>query len=255
MKSIIKFVILDILRSKIVLIYTILLAALSWSAFTLEGNPQKGALTLLNIILLIVPLVSILFTSIYLYNSSEFIELLVSQPLKRPKIWNSLFLGISLSLLLAFLLAVAVPLLLYTAINLALMMLLVGCFISVICVALACLSTTFTREKAKGIGIVIILWLFFALLFDAIVLFLLFEFADYPLEKIMPLIAVFNPLDMGRILILLHLDVSAMMGYTGAVFRKFLGNDMGMLVAFLVLSLWVLLPFVISLKKFKIKDL
>ena len=38
----------------------------------------------MNVILFTVPLVSILFSTIYIYNSSEFIELLLSQPLDAP---------------------------------------------------------------------------------------------------------------------------------------------------------------------------
>ena len=93
MNRIIKYVIIDILKNKIVVAYTIMLAVLSWSAFSLEDSSTKGMLTLLNIILLTVPLVSILFTTIYIYNSAEFIELLLSQPIARKKIWFSLFIG------------------------------------------------------------------------------------------------------------------------------------------------------------------
>ena len=104
MNRIIKIILIDILKSKIVLAYTFILAILSWSSFALEDNSAKGILTILNVILFTVPLVSILFATIYLYNSSEFIELLLSQPIKRRKIWISLFLGLSISMILAFLL-------------------------------------------------------------------------------------------------------------------------------------------------------
>ena len=88
MNRIIKFIILDIIGNKIVLVYTLILAALSWGIFSVEDNTSKGILTLLNVILLTVPLVSIIFSTIYLYNSSEFIELLLSQPIRRSKIWS-----------------------------------------------------------------------------------------------------------------------------------------------------------------------
>ena len=91
MKKIFKYVVTDILRNKIVLIYTVFLLAASLSVFGLEDNSSKGLLSLLNIILIVVPLVNIIFSSIYIYNSAEFIELLVSQPLKRKSIWLSLF--------------------------------------------------------------------------------------------------------------------------------------------------------------------
>lgn len=255
MNRIIKFIVLDILKNKIVLVYTILLAVLSWSVFSLEDNSTKGLLTLLNVILLTVPLVSVIFSTIYLYNSSEFIELLLSQPIRRSKLWWSLFFGLSLSLLLAFFIGAGIPILVYAPLDVGLMMILVGCFITTVFVSIAFLSSIATRDKAKGIGIAIMLWLFFALLFDGLVLFLVFQLAEYPIEKIMVGITALNPIDLSRILILLHLDVSAMMGYTGAIFKDFFGNSVGIIAAFVILFLWIAIPFRISLVKFKKKDL
>lgn len=255
MNRITKIILLDILKSKIVLAYTFILAILSWSSFALEDNSAKGILTILNVILFTVPLVSILFATIYLYNSSEFIELLLSQPIKRRKIWISLFLGLSLSMILAFFVGAGIPLLFNSPDSIGVMMLLNGCLITIIFTALAFLSSILTRDKAKGIGIAIMTWLFFALLFDGLVLFLLFQFQDYPIENAMVGITAFSPIDLARIQILLHLDVSAMMGYTGAIFKDFFGTSTGLIVSFFLLSLWTIIPFFISLKKFNKKDL
>ena len=255
MNRIIKIILIDILKSKIVLAYTFILAILSWSSFALEDNSAKGILTILNVILFTVPLVSILFATIYLYNSSEFIELLLSQPIKRRKIWISLFLGLSISMILAFFVGAGIPLLINSPDSIGIIMLINGCLITVIFTALAFLSSILTRDKAKGIGIAIMTWLFFALLFDGLVLFLLFQFQDYPIENAMVGITAFSPIDLARIQILLHLDVSAMMGYTGAIFKVFFGTAIGLIVSFLLLSLWVIIPFFISLRKFNKKDL
>src|SRR6185503_5196170 len=103
MKKIIKYVLLDILRNRIILAYTLFLLIISLSVFNLEDNASKGIVSLLNLICIIVPLVSIVFATIYVYNSSEFIELLVSQPLRRVNIWLSVFAGLALSMSLAFL--------------------------------------------------------------------------------------------------------------------------------------------------------
>ncbi len=169
MNRIIKYVIIDILKNKIVVAYTIMLAVLSWSAFSLEDSSTKGMLTLLNIILLTVPLVSILFTTIYIYNSAEFIELLLSQPIARKKIWFSLFIGLSMSFIVSFIIGAGIPLLIYAPINTGVMMLLLGVIISVVFISIAFLSSITTRDKAKGIGMSIMLWLYFCLLFDGIV--------------------------------------------------------------------------------------
>ena len=255
MTRIIKIILSDILKNKIVLAYTLILAILSWGSFSLEDNSSKGILTILNVILFTVPLVSILFATIYLYNSSEFIELLLSQPIKRGKIWMSLFFGLSLSMVIAFFIGAGIPLLVYASDAVGFMMILVGCIITVVFVALAFLSSILTRDKAKGIGIAIMTWLFFALLFDGIVLFLLFQLSDYPIENAMVAVTAFSPIDLARIQILLHLDVSAMMGYTGAIFKDFFGTTTGLFISFLLLCLWAIIPFFVSLFKFKNKDL
>ena len=255
MNRIIKIILLDILKNKIVLAYTLIIAVLAWSSFALEDSSSKGLLTILNVILFTVPLVSILFATIYLYNSSEFIELLLSQPIKRAKIWISLFLGLSLSMVIAFFVGAGIPLLIFASNAVGFMMILVGCIISVVFIALAFLSSIVTRDKAKGIGIAIMTWLFFALLFDGIVLFLLFQLSDYPIENAMVGVTAFSPIDLARLQILLHLDVSAMMGYTGAIFKDFFGTTVGLFVSFLLLILWAIIPFTVSLLKFKNKDL
>jgi Cu-processing system permease protein len=255
MFRIVKIILLDILKNKIVLGYTFILALLSWSSFGLEDNSAKGLLTILNVILFTVPLVSVLFSTIYLYNSAEFIELLLSQPIKRKKIWLSLFLGLSLSMILAFVLGAGIPLLINAPDSVGIMMLIVGCLISLVFVALAFLSSILTRDKAKGIGIAIMTWLYFALLFDGVVLFLLFQLSDYPIEKVMVAVTAFSPIDLARIQILLQLDVSAMLGYTGAIFKDFFGTSIGLILSFLLLCLWIVVPFFMSLVKFKNKDL
>jgi Cu-processing system permease protein len=255
MKKIFKYVVTDILRNKIVLIYTVFLLVSSLSVFSLEDNNSKGLLSLLNIILIVVPLVSIIFSSIYIYNSAEFIELLVSQPLKRKSIWLSLFSGLAASLSIAFFIGAGIPVLIYQANTIGITMLLIGILLSIIFVAIAMLATVKMRDKAKGIGAAIMLWLYFSLLFDGLVLFLLFQFADYPMEKPMIAISAFNPIDLSRILILLQLDVSAMMGYTGAVFKDFFGTFTGMIFSVSILLLWIALPVWYSTRKFNTKDL
>ena len=255
MKKIIKYVVIDILRNKIILAYTLFLLLISLSIFNLEDNTAKGLLSLLNIILIIVPLVSIMFAAIYVYNSAEFLELLVSQPLKRKTIWLSLFLGLASSMALAFFIGAGIPILLYEPTATGFMMLGTGLLLSVIFVAIAMLAAVKTRDKAKGIGVAILLWLYFSLLFDGLVLFMLFQFADYPMEKAMVGISMLNPIDLSRVLILLKMDVSALMGYTGAIFKDYFGTQTGLLLSFLVLLTWVVVPAWLSVRKFNRKDL
>jgi len=250
-----KYILVDILKNRIVVAYTVLLAILSWSVFTLEADSNKGILTLLNIVLLTTPLVSIIFTTIYLYNSSEFIELLLSQPAGRRKIWNGLFFGLFLSLAISFILGAGIPIFLFSPSGISLIMVVMGCLITAVFVSLGFLCAIMARDKARGIGISILIWLFFSLLFDGLVLFLMFQFSDYPIEKAMIGVSAMNPIDLARIFIILQLDVSAMLGYTGAIFKEFFGTQMGTWIGFGILCLWVAVPYWISLRNFVRKDL
>jgi len=190
-----------------------------------------------------------------LYNSAEFIELLLSQPAGRKKIWNGLFFGLFLSLAISFLIGAGIPIFLFAPPKISLILIVMGCLITAVFVALGFLCAILARDKARGIGISILIWLFFSLLFDGLVLFLMFQFSDYPIEKAMIGVSAMNPIDLARIFIILQLDVSAMLGYTGAIFKEFFGSQVGTGIGFLILCLWVMVPYWISLRRFVRKDL
>ena len=255
MKKIIKYVMLDILRSKIIIGYTLFLLLVSLSVFNLEDNASKGLASLLNILLIIVPLISIIFSTIYIYNSAEFIELLVSQPLKRSTLWMSEFIGLSSAMSFAYFIGAGIPILLYQPDAVGLTMIGTGILLSIIFVSIALLASVKTRDKAKGIGVAILLWFYFSIIFDGIVLFILFQFQDYPMEKPMLIFTALNPIDLSRILILLKMDISALMGYTGAVFKDFFGTVTGAVIALSTLLLWVAAPCWLSVRSFVKKDL
>ncbi|WP_294347494.1 ABC transporter permease subunit [Sphingobacterium sp.] len=255
MNKIIRYVFVDLLRNKTILCYTILLFVLSMTVYTMEDNYEKGLLSLLNIVLFVVPLMSIVFSGIYIYQSSEFINCLVSQPLQRKSIWGSLYVGLAGALSLAFFIGVGIPTFIYAFSYSGITLVGCGLVLSLIFVSIAMWTSVLIRDKSKGIGLSILLWLYFTLLFDALVLFILFQFADYPIEHGMVALSMLNPIDISRILILLQVDLSAMMGYTGAIFRDFFGNSIGITVTLLVMLLWCIIPLWLSIRYFKKKDL
>lgn len=255
MRTIVKYVMLDLLKNRIVLGYTVLLLVISIGVFNLDENTTKGVLSLMNLSLIFIPLVSIIFSTIYIYNSAEFIELLVAQPLKRKTLWMSMYSGLALSLSAAYLIGIGIPVLLFAFSPTGFILLVSGLFQTLIFTGIALLASVKTRDKAKGIGVSVLLWFVFTLIYDAVVMLLLFQFSDYPLEKPMIALTMLNPVDLSRILILLKLDISALMGYTGAVFNEFFGSSTGMLISVLVLLLWTVVPVWFSAKQFQKKDL
>jgi len=242
MLKIIRYVMADILRSRIIIVYTLFLLAISLSIFNLENNASKGMLSMLNIILIIVPLVSLIFSTIYMYNSSEFIELLLSQPIRRGQLLLSIYAGVCFSLLVAFAIGAALPVVIMVGNSTAYMMAGAGLALTAIFVAMAVLGSVITRDKAKGIGIAIMLWLYFSLFYDALLLLVMFQFGDYPLEKTMLVLCSLNPVDLARIVILLQMDISALMGYTGALYDQFFGSSAGIIFSASLMSLWLAVP-------------
>ncbi len=255
MLRIVKYVLYDILQNRIVIGYTLFLLAVSLGLFNLSGDSTKGLVSLLNIVLIVTPLVSIVFATIHLYNAAEFIELLAAQPIRRSVIVWSEFFGLSAALQLAVLIGIGIPVALYAPHATGLTLVIVAAGLSVAFVSIALLAAVLTRDKAKGIGVALLLWFYFALLYDALVLYLMFIFADYPLEKAMLVIISLNPIDLARVVVLLQMDISALMGYTGALFREFLGTGWGMAFALAVLLLWVFVPIRVAVGVFRRKDL
>jgi Cu-processing system permease protein len=245
----------DIVRNRVVLAYMAFLFVVSFGFFGLEAEVNKGLLSLLNVVLIIVPLVSVIFATIHFYNSHEFIELLLAQPLSRRHIFLSEYAGVSLALGYAFLMGVGLPVFWFCPLDKALVFTLSGLLLTFTFTSVAFVAAVATRDKAKGIGIALLAWFYFALLYDGLVLLLLFALRDYPTENLALALMALNPVDLCRVLLIMQLDVSALMGYTGAVFQTFFDRHAGLGVAGLVLLIWVAAPLAIASKLFKTKDL
>jgi Cu-processing system permease protein len=255
MKKILKYILIDILKNRFVIGYTLLLTILSWAFFGFEINPEKAVLSLLSVNMIVLPLISLIFPTIYLYNSSEFTELLATQPISRKAIFLSQYLAVASSLVLAFLIGAGVPIAVYGGGGSALRLLISGGFLTLIFVSLSFLSVMITSDKAKGIGISLVLWFFFAVLYDGLVLLFYLAFADYPLDSATVILAFLNPVDLARILVLVEMDVSALLGLTGALFKDFFGSSRGFWIALLVMFIWIIWPFLVSFNIFIKKDL
>ena len=65
MGKITRIIFMDNVKSRVVVVYFVLLALLSWTSLLLQDNESKGALTVLNIILFVTPLMSLLYTVTY----------------------------------------------------------------------------------------------------------------------------------------------------------------------------------------------
>lgn len=256
--KIIKFELNDLLRSKWLVIYFAFFWVTTDLLFRFVGSGASVVVSLMNIVLILIPLVSLLFGMIYLYNSREFIELLLTQPVDRMRMYWGMYLGLALPLIFAFLAGLAIPIIyipfkietLFAFANLAS----TGIALTAIFSAIAFFISTAFEDRVKGLGLAVLVWVFFIIIYDGIVMLILFYFADYPLENASIVFSLLNPIDLGRIFLLLQLDISALMGYTGATFSRFFGSHMGMIISIIAMLIWVAVPVYLGQRKFLTKD-
>lgn len=255
MTRVIKYVFYDILRTRFILLYTVLLLISTFALFQLDSDPGKVVLSLLNIVLMVVPLVSIIFTTIHFYNSYEFIELMLAQPINRKIVFVGEYMAVAISLCMAFTVGIGTPLLIYGITSSGMALLFSGLVLTMVFVSLAFLASVLTRDKAKAIGIALLFWFYFSLIYDGFLLWFIYAFSDYPLEKITLTLIALNPVDLARVIMLLQLDISALMGYTGAFYKQFFGSSFGVIFSSGILFLWVAIPCFMALRIFSKKDL
>jgi len=255
MTRVIKYVFYDILRTRFILLYTALLLISTFAMFQIDSDPGKVVMSLLNVVLMVVPLVSIVFTTIHFYNSYEFIELMLAQPINRRVVFLGEYLAVTSSLCMAFAVGIGLPIVIYGPSASALSLIFCGIALTMVFVSMAFLASVLTRDKAKAIGIALLFWFYFSLIYDGFLLWFVYAFADYPLEKITLTLIALNPVDLARVIMLLQLDISALMGYTGAFYKEFFGGSFGIVFSSFVLFLWVAIPCLFALRIFSKKDL
>src|SRR4029078_5148069 len=163
----------------------------------------RAALSLMNIVLLLIPLVSIVFGTIYLYNAREFIEVRCAQPVHRRQLFAGQYLGLALPLAAAFLTGLGIAVGLHAGEDdgrFATLIVVATCgvVLTFIFTAFAALIAARIDDKVKGIGGAIGLWLACTVVYDGLVMLGLMTFADYPLERPALALMIANPIDLAR---------------------------------------------------------
>ncbi|MCI0433551.1 MAG: nitrous-oxide metabolic protein NosY [Gemmatimonadetes bacterium] len=258
MVKVLRYELKDVLRSRAVLLYTAFFLIVTELLFRFSGDGAKALLALANVTLFVVPLVTVVLGTMFVYGSREFNELLLSQPVHRRHLYCGLYLGFTLPLSAGFVIGVAAPAVirgLEPELMRSLVLLVVsGLLLTGIFSALAFAIALRFEDRVRGMGLALLAWLFLAVLYDALVLAFANAFWAWPLERPLLVLMLANPVDLARVVLLLNFDVSALMGYTGVVFREFFSGAAGVGVAFAALILWLAAPMLAGLHTFVRKD-
>ena len=256
--TIVQFELHDIMRSRWLIGYGVFFLALTDVLLRFGGSSTNALLSLMNVVLFVIPLVSVVFTTVYLYHIREFTELVATQPVKRRHLFAGLHLGVALPLIGVFLIGLLAPFLWHgidrTLLPALMSLAVVGVLMTAVFVAVASVIAVYVDDRLKALGLAVASWLLSAVLYDGLVLFLAMVFADYPLEPGLLALMVANPVDVARVVLLMQFDVSALMGYTGALFRKTFAGGLGLTLAIGALALWITVPMLAAARRFARKD-
>jgi len=247
----------DVARRRWLLLYTLFYALLTDALFRFGGSGGRAVISLANVVLGLVPLVALMFGTMYLYHAREFIQMMLAQPVGRRSLYAGLYGGVAVPLAAAFLAGVGLPLAWHGGVGdvtPVLVLLATGTALSLTFTGLAFVIALGCRDRAAGLATAILVWLAAALLYDGVVLLAVVVFRDHPLEGSLIAGMLINPIDLARVLLLLQFDLGALAGYTGAVFERFFGTAHGSLLAAGALALWVATPWAVGLRQFARKD-
>lgn len=252
----VKYQLADVARAKWMIVYALFFFFFTNALLMFGGDSSKAAASVLSVVLLVVPMISILYASIYWYNSEAFNNLLLTQPLRRSSIFLSHWLSISIGLAGSFSLSIGGALLLNRSFDSSsLAVLFFGGVLSFIFVALGLLVAVCFSDRMKGVGAAFLLWLYFSVLHDVLVFTVISFFKDYPVEIPAMFLVASNPVDLARVHVLLTLDLPAMMGYTGKILQHILSGALGLVLTSGALFLWIGLPVLAGIGVFRRRDL
>lgn len=258
-RKILKYEMQNLLRSKWLIGTAAILFAVTEVLFRFGGDPARTIASLVNIVLVVVPLMSVVLGTIYFYNSREFNELLLAQPVNRTSIYIGKLIGFAGALCVAFLAGLGGPFLIHSYglrehVTELLTLFGIGCALIVIFVSLAFYAATRFEDRIKGLGLTLAAWFFLTVIWDGLILLYVHMFREYPYEGGLLGLVFLNPVDLGRITILLQLDISALMGYTGAVFQKAFGTAHGLTLTISAMVIYATVPVLFGLRTFRKKD-
>ena len=244
-------------RSRWLLVYAVILLGLTDLLFRFGGSGERVVLSLTNVILALVPLVGLVLGAMHVYQSREFIELMLAQPVSRRSLFTALYAGLALPLAGAYAVGVGLPLLWHGQLldgAGGLTLIVSGVALTLAFSALAFVLALRFEERATGLGATIVTWLLLVVVYDGALLFAVVTLDRWPIEIPAMIATLLNPVDLGRVLLLLQFDIGALSGYTGAIFERFMGGAVAMTIAIATLGLWILVPLGVGLRRFQRRD-
>ena len=248
-------------------VFGVLIVGISYIGIVAEGfsgmqNFTRTSASMLNLVLYIVPLVSLIMGTLSFTGDRGTTELLFSQPVFRAEVLLGkvlgLFFSLSLSMIIGFVVAGGIissvtggeGLLQYA------MFVILSLLLALVFLVVAVLIATTNNRTSRSFGISLFAWFFFVLFYDLIVLGVSLLFKGQTANIILFISLFGNPVDMVRVASLIILDNVTIFGAAGAALLRFLGGS-GLSITLLTgsLLLWIGIPLVIARRMLNKQDI
>ena len=249
-------------------VFAALALAVAASGYILSGGhgvqdfARTGA-SLVQLVLLLVPLTSLLIGVQALASDRGAAEVLLSQPVSRPTILLGKLLGLLQGLTAAQALGFgAAGLVIFSrsgeeglgafALLFAASVALTAVFLAV---AAALASASFGRGRARALALALVVWFVAVVLFDVAALALASLLPSGPASRVLIGAVLVNPVDAVRTAALLGIEGAAAFGAASLAFLRFTGGTLGAgLLLGLSLVVWIVAPTAIAIYRLRRAD-
>jgi Cu-processing system permease protein len=243
------------------------LLVLGLSYFGLAQSREVGfqgfarvTLSLMNLVLMIVPLTGLMLGVTSIAGSGESLSLLLAQPVSRGEVLAGKFLGLAAALGFAQALGfggggVVVALnggadqvpgfLVLTVLSMALGWLTLS---TAMCIA------ALWPDRLRAMSAALLLWLLMVVAYDLVVLGATTLLSGLPLQSVLFPALIVNPVDLVRVLTTLAVGSGALFGPTSAVLMRMFGTTAGIALGLFVLVVEGTVPLVIAAHVFRRRD-
>lgn len=243
------------------------LLVLGLSYFGLAQSREVGfqgfarvTLSLMNLVLVIVPLTGLMLGVTSIAGGGDSLSLLLAQPVSRGEVLTGKFLGLAAALGVAQALGfggggVVVALhggagqiagfLVLTVLSLVLGWVTLA---TAICIA------ALWPDRLRAMSVALMLWLLMVIAYDLVVLGATALLSGLPLQSVLFPALIVNPVDLVRVLTTLAVGSGALFGPTSAVLMRMFGTSAGVALGLAVLLVEGAVPLLIAARVFRRRD-
>ena len=243
------------------------LLVLGLSYFGLAQSREVGfqgfarvTLSLMNLVLVIVPLTGLMLGVTSIAGGGESLSLLLAQPVSRGEVLAGKFLGLAAALAVAQALGfggggvvVALnggP----SQVSGFLVLTLLSLVLGWVTLATAICIAALWPDRLRAMSIALMLWLLMVIAYDLVVLGATTLLSGLPLQSVLFPALIVNPVDLVRVLTTLAVGSGALFGPTSAVLMRMFGTTAGVGLGLAVLLIEGAVPLVIAARVFRRRD-